>query len=279
MRAEFARWFRVLAEGHRTPPRSLPRQPDTLIAYAKVVLPAIAHWATTHASLREVETADVRAWLERQGPDGGDGRRLTAFRSLFSTLKRHRVIFADPTRTLRIAPRRTLPLPADLDALRAVLEGCSVRTVAATALAAYHALSPAQLRALRTDDLRGTWLRFGDRRILLAGPVVDALRAWAAERHRRWPATANPHLFITEQTAVTVDKSTTLGWLGDDLRRYGLTAQGLREDRILEEIRTTDGDIRRVQTLFSLSDRAADRYLTVLDGAEKAFVAAHRSAF
>ncbi len=94
----------------------------------------------------------------------------------------------------------------------------------------------------------------------MADPVRGRINAWLAERARRWPNTANPHLFISSRTAVrTTPVSAT--WLIDKLRVLPGT---IREDRILNEAIATGGDVRRLRDLFAISVMTAQRYADVV---------------
>ena len=123
-------------------------------------------------------------------------------------------------------------------------------------------LSPADSCAeLKLTDIVDGRLTLTGRDIPLAAPVRVRLRAWLDHRARTWPHTINPHLFINR---VSAPRLTMVGaqfpW-----RATNLTAQALREDRILQEIHATGGDIRRLCDLFGLSVNAAMRYATALN--------------
>jgi hypothetical protein len=45
----------------------------------------------------------------------------------------------------------------------------------------------------------------------------------------------------------------------------GLSAAAVREDRILDEARATEGDVRRLADLFGLSIQAGTRYTATVD--------------
>jgi hypothetical protein len=94
----------------------------------------------------------------------------------------------------------------------------------------------------------------------LAGPVLVRLRAWLDHRARTWPHSLNPHLLVTRKSG---PRLTPVGkqfpWTKTNLR-----PQALREDRILQEIHATGGDIRRTCDLFGLSVEAATRYTLTL---------------
>jgi len=50
-----------------------------------------------------------------------------------------------------------------------------------------------------------------------------------------------------------------------DLQALGMPAQGIRQDRILDEAIVTAGDARRLTDLFGLSITQAGRYTTSAD--------------
>ncbi|MER5184478.1 hypothetical protein ABT009_40225 [Streptomyces sp. NPDC002896] len=57
--------------------------------------------------------------------------------------------------------------------------------------------------------------------------------AWGLERHRRWPDSTNPHLFVTRNTAVNDSHPPiSIGVVRKPFRQLGLTASALRVDRI-----------------------------------------------
>ncbi len=48
-------------------------------------------------------------------------------------------------------------------------------------------------------------------------------------------------------------------------RRLGIAARTIRDDRILDEVNATGGDIRRICDLFGIGVDAAVRYVATLD--------------
>ncbi|MFE6055086.1 hypothetical protein ACFQ6N_30415 [Kitasatospora sp. NPDC056446] len=112
------------------------------------------------------------------------------------------------------------------------------------------------LRAILITDVHDGRLHLGERVILLAGPARERLSAYLDHRARRWPRTADPHLFINVQTAYTTAPTSNV-WATKIL---GISAQAIREDRILDEILAFQGDIRRLWDLFGLSSWGARRY-------------------
>ena len=97
-------------------------------------------------SLREISRSDVLAAL----PPSGTPRATTgaALRSLFSTLKRRRMIFTNPVAGIRTgSPERRQPMPADLATIRDALNSGDPATAAVAALFAFCGLAGGQLRS------------------------------------------------------------------------------------------------------------------------------------
>jgi len=256
MTSEVRTWFDVLREGSTVAPRSRPHAPATVrlrIHYAK---PALHSWAADgHRSLREISRADVLAALPPEGTD----RALvgTALRSLFTVLKGRRLLFTNPATRLRTGrPQTRQPLPLPMSPVRQAIDSDRPDRAALTALIAFHALRTGQLRRLHLTDLRDGRLRLAERTIPLAGTVRHRIAAWLDQRTRRWPGTVNPHLFINASTAGRLTP-VSHAWINHTL---AVSAQGIREDRILHEATATGGDIRRLCDLFGLSVQAAARY-------------------
>lgn len=99
------------------------------------------------------------------------------------------------------------------------------------------------------------------RTILLADPVRERIAAWLDKRSRRYPATTNPHLFVSQYTAVRLGPVSS-SWISHTHR---IPARAIREDRILHEALVTRGDVRRLGDLFGLTVGAAERYAHTTD--------------
>ncbi|MEV8442152.1 hypothetical protein AB0425_32655, partial [Actinosynnema sp. NPDC051121] len=210
--------------------------------------------------LREIGRDEVLAAL----PAGGNDRYTVGagLRSIFTVLKAHKVVFTDPTSRLRLgAPERRQPLPADLDLMQEGLTSPNPTRAAMTALLAFHGLAAGQLRTLQLTDIRDGRLHLDGRTILLAEPVRVRLGAYLDYRTQRWPHTANPHLFIHHRTALGVNPVGTR-WPGLVL---GTAARDIRTDRILDEVRATGGDLRRICALFGMSVKGAARYTSTVE--------------
>jgi site-specific recombinase XerC len=261
MLSEVRAWFEVMLRGSTAPPRSKPRSPVTIRTRVRWALPVLRAWAASGVtSLCEISRSDVLAAL----PPSGTPRATVgaALRSLFSTLKRRRMIFMNPVAGIRTgSPERRQPMPADLAAIRDALNSQDPATAAVAALFAFCGLASGQLRSLQLTDIRDGRLLIGNRSIPLARPARERVTAWLDERARRWPATANPHLFIHSRTALGTGP---VGQRWVKLKT-GLTARVMREDRILDEVHATSGDVRRLMDLFGLTAKGAQRYTATLN--------------
>ena len=108
------------------------------------------------------------------------------------------------------------------------------------------------MQELKLTDIVDTRLALDGRDIPLAAPVVVRLAAWLDHRTQTWPASINPHLFVGIRSAPRLGPvGKQFPWTKTDLR-----PQALREDRILQEIHATGGDIRQICDLFGLSVEA-----------------------
>lgn len=263
MLSELTTWFQILRDGSTTAPRSRPRSHVTIRIRVRTLLPTLRAWsAAGHNSLREITRDQVRAAL----PAAGSPRALlgSALRSLFRVLKARKMVFANPTARLRTGrPETRQPLPLDLDVLREAISSTNPARTAIAALFAFHAPRNQQVRELQLTDVRDGRLYLPERTVLLAEPVRARISAWLEHRIRRWPSTANPHLFVNTYTAVRSGPVSTV-WVNDTL---GVSPQAVREDRILHEAIASGGDVRRLCDLFGLSVRGAERYADVVHDA------------
>jgi hypothetical protein len=255
-------WLRTRSQGG---PRSRPRDEHTVRMNLNRVHPLLLAWAGQYIHLREVTTADIIAATE---PLHGSLRRqtLTALRSLFGHAKKTGTIFRDPTRGVRDGQRPLVliqPLqPADIGQATSAAVTPAARL--AVALAAVHAARPRTIRELHLGDAD-----LGSRRLVIAGtprPLDDLTRhlllAWLAHRGRRWPGTANPHLIINQQTAMTT-RAVSENWLAASCRGLTATLERLRADRQLEEALTCGADPLHLAAVFGTSDGTAIKYAAI----------------
>lgn len=264
MAEELRTWFVIMLNGSGTPPRSRPRDHKTIRLLLLWSLPALQKWAAMgHMTLREITREHVLDVLPASGSDRS--HQSQGLRSLFRILKARKVVFANPTARLRtLRAERRDPLPLAPVVVRERLDSSHPTAALVSALLVFHALMPGQIRDLHLADIRDGRLHLDERDIPLARPVQQRLTAYLAHRQRRWPHTLNPHLIINLQTAPRTDPVGPM-WFH---RLLGMTPRLLREDRILDEVRATDGDLRRVCDLFDMSIYGAVRYTSSLENPE-----------
>jgi hypothetical protein len=264
MVTELQAWFAVLHHGSTTPPRSRPRAAITIETRLRWALPTLQTWAAAgHASLREISRADILAVLPTAGtPRVKLGRAL---RSIFTTLKAHKLIFTNPTARIRIGnfERRT-PLPAHPKQLHRALNATEPTTAAIAGLLIFHGLRPSEIRQLLLTDIHDGRLHLTDRTIPLADPARSRLSTYLDHRANRWPNTINPHLLINKANAGATNAPSS-SWINN---RLGISAQHLRQDRIIDEAIATDGDLRRICDFFGVTMATAEHYATTLNHPE-----------
>jgi hypothetical protein len=257
MRTELTEWFTVMLNGSTTPPRRKPRDQQTIRLYLRWAMPALTNWTEQgHHSLREITTSDVRAVL----PPSGNPRSTmgAGLHSILTLLKARKVLFVNPIARIQTGSHeRRDPLPAHAEKIRESLLSPNPACAALTALATFHGLRAGELRNIHLTDLADGRLQLGQRSILLAEPVRVRISAWLDYRNRRWPTTANPHVFLNHRNS---SRTTPVGgrWL---TLATGIPVHVMREDRILHEARATGGDVRRICDLFGLTVEGALRYL------------------
>lgn len=260
--ADVGHWLNTRREGG---PRSRPRNEHTVRQNLNRVHPLLLAWSERYGHLREVTTVDIIAALE---PLSASLRRQTlmALRSLFGHCKKTGRIFADPTRGARTSQRLLSliqPLqPAEINAATAAAVTPASRL--ALAFAAVHAARPKTIRELHLGDVD-----LGNRRLVITGrirPLDDLTRnlllAWLEHRRDRWPGTANPHLIINQQTAMTT-RAVSENWLTESCRGLSATLERLRIDRQLEEALACGADPLHLAAVFGLNDTTAIRYAAI----------------
>lgn len=190
-----------------------------------------------------------------------------ALRGIFRTLKCNKTIFRDPTRGMVVPHGPTRPprtLPSDMVAgLIDRATGAADRL--AVALVAIHAVGQRELTRILVDDLsvgRSRLLirrRYGLRVIHLDEVTVSLLDLWLRERYRRWPATRNPHLLISQQTAAETGPVHAFH-LWQKFKPLGINLIQLRRDRIFDEARVTV-DPLHVMRVFDITADTALTYI------------------
>lgn len=234
----------------------------TIRNYLTYAHPALVDWGRRYRTLREVTPADVDAAIEAQ--TGEAARHMgIALRSIFRTLKRNKTIFRDPTRGIVVPHGPTRPprtLPSDMvSGLIDRATGAADRL--AVALVAIHAVGQRELTRILVDDLsvsRSRLLirrRHGLRVIHLDEVTVSLLNLWLHERHRRWSATRNPHLFISQQTAAETGPVDAF-YLWRIFEPLGINLTQLRRDRIVDEARATVDPVHLMRVFGITADTA-----------------------
>jgi hypothetical protein len=256
MADELQSWFQMLRDGSTAPPRSRPRHHGTISILVSVATPALRAWTSAgHQSLRTIDHRTVLDVLPCE--PSRRHKTLVALRSLFRYLKARRVIFTNPTTRIRSVPiRPNQVLPIDLEPVRDAIMSDHPLRAALTALVAFHALRPHQVVAVQLHNIRDGRLHLPDRAIPLAAAVRERLAAWLDERQRRWPNTANPHLFLNHYNGNRTTPASP-AWVS---RTIGVSALAVRMDRILHEAITTAGDVRRLTDMFGVTVATAERY-------------------
>ncbi|MGW1551117.1 hypothetical protein [Streptomyces sp. NPDC002346] len=109
----------------------------------------------------------------------------------------------------------------------------------------FNALNGEEIRALlltNVDLAHGTLtIRRGiRRRVVRLEPFTHQLIAdWLTERHARWPASTNPHLLVTGRTALSTTAAPPDVTAIRGVFPKGMSLDVLRQDRILDEARSS----------------------------------------
>ncbi|WP_413752420.1 hypothetical protein NRF20_09725 [Streptomyces sp. R-74717] len=252
-------WIRTLRDGG---PRSRPRDLSTVWTYLNEARPVLLDWSARYDHLREVTRDDVLA-VRDQLEGAKRHHTLSVLRSLFRHCKKNGTNFRNPTSRIRVGRQDYgVILPLDPHEVRAAVDASTTPAAQlALALAAIHAARPKTVRELLLEDLD-----LGNRRLTLAGRVRplddltrDAILAWLDHRRQRWPNTTNPHLIVSQHTAM--DTCPVSGvWITNALRGQAATLERLRVDRQLEEALTHGPDPLHLAEVFGLDETTAIRY-------------------
>lgn len=154
VRSELDVWIDILRRGT---PRRRPRARATVVTNLRSILPFLTEYASTYTTLRQATRDDITSWLADRPYRAYDA---SALRSLFSTLKAKRLIFANPMRGIK-GGKLAIKIPVSLTADEvesvavAALQDPALRVV--VALSGIHALPTRQIRAMLIEhvDLPG----------------------------------------------------------------------------------------------------------------------------
>lgn len=256
-------WFDIMKNGTNLPPRLRARDPRTIQIHLHSALPTLRAWAADGRSdLREISREDILNALPRNPPDRH--RVGQGLKSIFRVLKGRKVLFIDPTARVKTGEhQKRQPLPLEVATVARRLHSEKPATALVIALIAFHGLRINQLRQLMLTDIQDGRLTIQGRVLPLADPVRERLSAYLDYRNQRWPESLNAHLFIHFRTW-RLETPVGRRWIRLTIGP-GLSAQQLREDRILSEADANGGDVRAIADLFGLSINASHRYITTLD--------------
>lgn len=260
IRAEVEAWLDVQRHGDS---RRRPHARSTITTRLFLILPFLTQCADRYATLRQVTRDDITAWLANHT---SRAQAASALRSLFSVLKQKKMLFANPTRSVhtgRIVATIPTPIPAeDRQATGDTARDNTILRVIVT-LTGIHALHPRQIRALQLSDID-----LPNRRLCAGGTdrpldehTAAAISDYLAYRRTRWPHTTNPHLLVTRRSAHGTEPVSSY-WLIKQLRGLPVTAQRMREDRMIEEGISTGADPLHLAAVFNVSVGTALRYAT-----------------
>jgi hypothetical protein len=260
IRAELDTWLGLRRHGG---PRRRPRSRRTIVRDISSIRTFLEDVGSRYSTLRQVTRDDITTWLAGR-PARSRPQDASTLRSLFGILKAERLIFANPSRGIRVGRRNPsvpAPLPPHLltAAAAAAKDNPALRVV--MALAAVHALLPGQIRSLRLDqaDLAGRRLEPGGLDRPLDDFTASAIRGYLDFRNQRWPATTSPYLLVTRKTAHTGQPVSEF-WLTRLFRGLPVTAEQLRDDRIVEEAIAGRADPLHLAAVFGIGPRTGLRY-------------------
>jgi hypothetical protein len=265
IREELDAWLSLRRNGG---PRRRPRSRRTIVRDVSSIRTFLADAGTRYSTLRQVTRGDIAAWLASR-PGRSRPQDASTLRSLFSTLKAERLIFANPARGIRVGRRNPsvpVPLPAQLLAATAEAAEDDPALRAVVALAGVHALLPGQIRHLRTGqvDLPGRRLAPGGLDRPLDEFTAAAIRSYLDFRRSRWPATASPYLLVTRKTAHTGEPVSSF-WMNRLFQGLPVTPEQLRDDRIVEEALAGRPDPLHLAAVFGFGPRTGLRYAQAAD--------------
>lgn len=266
IRAELDAWLGLRRHGG---PRCRPRSRRTIVRDVRSIRTFLLGAGGRYSTLRQVTRDDITTWLAGQ-PGRSRPQDASTLRSLFATLKAERLIFANPVRGVRVARRNPsvpAPLPGHLLTATAAAAKDNPTLQVAVALVGVHALLPGQIRHLRLDqvDLASRRLDPGGLDRPLDEFTATAIRGYLDFRGKRWPATTSPYLLVTRKTAHT-GEPVSRSWMTSLFRGLPVTAEQLRDDRIVEEARSGRADPLHLAAVFGFAPRTGLRYAQAARG-------------
>jgi hypothetical protein len=261
IRTELDTWLGIRRNGG---PRRRPRSRETIVGNVHSIRTFLIDAGSRYSTLRQVTHDDIARWLASR-PGRSRPQDASTLRSLFTTLKAERLIFANPTRGIRVGRRNPsvpVPLPGHLLTATAEAAGHDPALQAVVALAGVHALLPGQIRHLRIDQVDLPARRLDPEGLdrPLDEFTADAICGYLGFRGARWPATASPYLLVTRKTAHTGEPVSRF-WMDRLFRNLPVTAGQLRDDRIVEEALAGRADPLHLSAVFGFGPRTGLRYV------------------
>jgi hypothetical protein len=258
-------WVRVMrGEGRRPSPAM---DWATIRRYSHYHVPVLRKWGKRIDSLREITPKDVEDAVTAHTGNPAHGVH-GALRSLFRALKRERVIFRDPARNVSATYVNRTPRRIPSDRLAGLLDRApTAMAKAVVALVAIHALGSTEIRRLHLTDLNRSAGRLIARRrgdkhtVYLDELTLELLTDWLRERYERWPYSTNPHLFVTQVTAIDPEGPPVAKYgVQPIFTQLGLQPQKLRIDRILDEAHETADPVHLIR-VFGIAPDTAMKYV------------------
>lgn len=201
---------------------------------------AKADWAT-------VQTADVEAFLNTQ--PANKHRRLSTARQFFRWARRNKIVLVDPTTSLTLSrwagfTGTTLTVAEQRRLFRRWTSGddhVHPHEALVGLLALLHAMTGAELRALRVDDidLQARMLRVESRAHLVPLDPASTASIESCLAHRTRIETRNPHLIVTKVTKPRMTPASP-AYVTHILDPAGVTAKTLRSTRLVELVISLD---------------------------------------
>ena len=197
-------------------------------------------WAT-------VQTADIEAFLNAQ--PSNRRRRLGPARQFFKWARRNKIVLIDPTAAVRLTPRRgftgkTLTIAEQRALFRRWTSGqhdVHPHEALVGLLALLHAMTGAELRALRVDDIdRHTHtLRVDGRPHPVPLDPASFAAVEACVEHRVGLGTRNPHLIVTKVTKPRMTPASA-AYTTHVLDPAGVRTKTLRSTRLVDLLISLD---------------------------------------
>jgi len=183
---------------------------DSTIEGTLAIVRDFAHFLVDHRDKTDwatVQTDDIESFLNAQ--PANRRRRLSGARQFFCWARRNKLVLVDPTTTVTVSPRpgftgTTLTIGEQRRLFRRWTSDPDVHPHEALVglLAMLHALTGAELRALRIDeiDVHRRTMRIDGRPHPLPLDPASVAAIEACLEHRARLGTRNPHLIVTKVT-------------------------------------------------------------------------------